>query len=114
MVDGLITTGRLHAADESIGRILTEGQASGVVGAPEVTIHGLPNEGGERNPPASGLVLEFAVGRFEEAQIRRHISRHRDITIPQVERPGKTSTSRASRGRHVTGAAVEDLDGESL
>ncbi len=52
MVDGLVATGCLDTADEDISGIVAEGQATGVIGSPEVSVHGLSHEGGERRDGA--------------------------------------------------------------
>jgi hypothetical protein len=81
VLDRLVAPGRLDTADEGIDGIVAEGQATGAVGPPEMAIHGFSNERGKRQPAPPGLVLELAVCGLGEAHVRRHVSRHRDITV---------------------------------
>jgi len=87
MVHGLVAPGRLDTTDEAIDGILAEGQAPGVLGPSEIAIDGPSNERGQRHPAPSGLVLELPVGGLGEADVCRHVSRHRDITVSPRPRP---------------------------
>jgi hypothetical protein len=83
VVDGLVAGRAGHDSDDAVGRIAAQRDRRPLAGPAEVPIHGLPYEGRQRHAPSSRLVPELAVDPLGEAQVRRHQSSHRGITISE-------------------------------
>jgi len=61
VIHGLVAPGSVETSDDLVGRVVAEGQRTSGRMPAEILVDRLPDEGGERRPATTRLVLELPV-----------------------------------------------------